>query len=112
VIRIEVAVTGRSGFVLAIDTAATPATAQVVGQAYRTSLDTEPETWKAWLWDTPGIYPPSSQSTQTVTAKGKPAELREKLTRRHQAKGAWWTSADRGPRRLAQATRERTGRTT
>ena len=89
-IRIEVVTCNRSGFILAIDTAATPGTAIVVGQAYRTSIDGEPESWKAWLWDRPGQYPPTSQSTQAVTAKGKPAELRDKLSKRCERNATWW----------------------
>jgi hypothetical protein len=89
-IRIEVVTAARTGFVLAVDTSATPGTAQVVGQVHRSSIDGEAEAWKAWLWEQPGRYPPTSQHTQAITAKGKPSELREALRRRHAAKGAWW----------------------
>ena len=91
-IRIEVVTSYRSGFIIAVDTAAKPGTAHVVGQVHRTDISGEAEQWKAWLWDTPGTYPPGHQSTQAVTVKGKPADLRERLSRRHQARGAWWTA--------------------
>lgn len=91
-IRIEVVTCARSGFVLAIDTERKPGTAAVVGLVYRVSLDGEPEAWKAWLWPAPGVYPPTGQSTEAVTRKGKPDVLREVLRKRHQAHGEWWTA--------------------
>lgn len=90
--RIEVVTCARSGFVLAIDTERKPGTAAVTGQVYRVSLDGEPEAWKAWLWDRAGQYPPTSQSTEGVTRKGKPDVLREALRKRHQARGDWWSA--------------------
>jgi hypothetical protein len=90
VIRIEVVTSNRSGFIIAVDTAAKPGTAHVVGQVHQASIDGEPERWTAWLWPAPGQY--TTGHAEAVTVKGKAADLREKLSRRHQARGAWWTA--------------------
>jgi hypothetical protein len=100
VIRIDVVTSGRSGFIVAVETADRPpgtgydwdatGTYSVVGKVHRTSPDGEPEEWKAWLLPVAGQCPPRGQS---VTARTAPATamLAAKLRDLHEAKGAWWT---------------------
>lgn len=102
-IRIDVATTGRSGFVVAVETTDrepgagydwdATGTALVVGQAGRRSLDEEPEEWKAWLFPVAGQYPPTGQSTTAFTA-GSPELLAAALRKHHAAKGPWWAASD------------------
>lgn len=97
-IRIEVATSGTTGFVIAVETSDQkpgapydwdPAsTASVVGQAALTTIPGRPVKWTAWLWQQAGHYPPRGRHSDAIDA-GTPDLLAVKLRKRH-AKGAWW----------------------
>jgi hypothetical protein len=100
-IQIDVVTCGRSGFIVAVETAdrepgapydwSASGTAVVVGQLHRGSTDEEPERWTAWLWKQAGRYPGRGQHSEALNVAGPPSEMARKLRKRHQAKGAWWT---------------------
>lgn len=93
-IRIEIAITGTIGFILAIETSGqepgsgydwdATGTAAVVGQARITGDGS-----KAWLWPQAGTWPGTGRHVQAVDAE-LASDLIAKLRKQHQAKGAWW----------------------
>lgn len=111
-ILIDCAVTGRSGWIIARD----GETASVVGQLHRVSADdADPEEWKAWLWGSPGQFPPRGASVPAIT-RVRLTGLRDAL-RVRAGRRPWWGAAPdpvtvQGRDRLDAATAERTGRAT
>lgn len=100
-IRVDVAVTGTHGWLIATETSDqapgsgydwdATGTAVVVGQARSIPAGDQPERWTAWLWKQAGTCPPRGQHTGALSVAGPVTELERKLGQRLRKEGKWWT---------------------
>jgi hypothetical protein len=92
--RILIASTGeRSGLVIAIMPPSDPYTSSarlLVGDVHRISYGGEPEKWRAWLWPEAGGALHVTRTCEAVDA-GTLERLRERLQKRADKNGPWWS---------------------